>query len=334
MDLSTKNIFKVLTAVTLFLLLLGFVYAAFVPLSWLAAAFLIAVLLNPLVGFIQKYVPRHNRITAIISTTIILLAILILIILIMLRPLTQQFGSLIPEITKQISKETGNKSFSEVIKEIIKQPSPYKEDIAQLSSITKTIIDGVFAVITITILAIFMLINPERVVKSVTSYIPKKHRQLVNKLDQAFSYLVPRYFGGVIIIALIVAVFTFIPLIILGIPYPLALSVTLFFFDLIPLIGATLGYAFIIIFCLLIGNQFAAVVLLIYILIYQLFEDNIIVPLIQQKTVKISPLSVLTALLIGSAVFGMIGALLAIPAAAMIKITYQALKDEGYLKTD
>jgi len=337
MEITTTTIFKILGAVTLFLLFLLFVYAAATPLTWIVAAFLIALLLNPLVGWIQKFMPKKNRISAILLTVVIIIGILIFAVVVTLQPLTQQFGSLGVDFTKQLEGLKSSNIVSDFINQAGKVPEPYKETISNLGSIafnlTLSLANVLWAAITITMLAVFMLINPQRVVDNVISYIPKKHQGLFNKLSVALTDIVPKYFGGTLIIAFIVAVFTFIPLVLLKVPYPLALATSMLFFDLIPLIGATLGYAFIIGFCLLIGMPQVAVVLLIYILIYQLVEDNVIVPLIQHKTVSISPLSVLASILIGAAVFGMLGALLAIPAAAMIKVTYNALKEEGYLKS-
>ncbi|MDD5693112.1 MAG: AI-2E family transporter [Patescibacteria group bacterium] len=337
MQITTRNIFKILGAVTLFTLLLLFIYAAAIPLSWIAAAFLIALLLNPLVGFLQKFMPKKNRIAAILLTIVIIIAILIFAILVTLQPLIQQFGSLTHDFTKHLDSLKTNQNISDFIDQASKVPAPYKETVSNIGAITLhltlSLANALWAAITITMLAIFMLINPQRIVDTVISYVPNKHQRLLSKLSDALTNIVPKYFGGTLIIAFIVAVFTFIPLVLLRVPYPLALATSMLFFDLIPLIGATLGYAFIIGFCLLIGMPEAAIILLIYILIYQLVEDNVIVPLIQHKTVSISPLSVLIAILIGAAVFGMLGALLAIPTAAMIKITYDALKEEGYLKT-
>ncbi|MEI7690250.1 MAG: AI-2E family transporter [bacterium] len=336
MQITTANIFKILGAVTLFIVLLLFIRAASTPLMWLAAAFLIALLLNPLVGRFQKFMPKKSRITAILLTVVIIVAILIFAVIVIASPLTRQFGSLGIDLSKHLEGLKGNKTLSDFINHASSAPAPYKETVSNIASLalnlTVSIANAIWAAITITMLAVFMLINPQRVVDHVIQYIPKKHRRLVSKLNTALSDIVPKYFGGTLIIAFIVAVFTFIPLVLLGVPYPLALATGMLFFDLIPLIGATLGYAFIIGFCLLINMPMAAVILLIYILIYQLVEDNVIVPLIQHKTVSISPLSVLVSILIGAAVFGMLGALLAIPAAAMIKITYNALQEEGYLK--
>lgn len=337
MDLSTANIFKILGSVTLFLLLIWFIYSASEPLLWIAAAFLIALLLNPIVGRFQKFMPRKNRIAAILLTVVIIFALLVFAILVTLRPLTQQFGDIIGNYSSQLNQlKESNQTLSDFLKQASASPTAYKETVSNIVSIiasfTISLINIGWAIITIIILAIFMLIRPKEIVDTVISYIPKKHQKLVKTLSDHMSYIVPRYFGGLLVTAFIIAVFTYIPLRILGIPNALALATSMLFFDLIPLVGATLGYVFIVGYCLLLGNTTAAVILIIYILIYQLFENNVIVPLIQQKSVKISPLSVLIAILIGSSVFGMIGALLAIPAAAMLGITYRTLVEEGYLK--
>lgn len=90
MDLSPRAIFRILASVTLFLLLIWFIYAASQPLLWIAAAFLVALLLNPLVGIIQNYTPKKSRLAAILITVVLILAIFTFAILVMLSPLKKR----------------------------------------------------------------------------------------------------------------------------------------------------------------------------------------------------------------------------------------------------
>jgi predicted PurR-regulated permease PerM len=107
--------------------------------------------------------------------------------------------------------------------------------------------------------------------------------------------------------------------------------VTIAAFDLIPMVGATIGTIIVALVCLLSGNVTAAVVITGFIIIYQQIENNVVIPLVQKQTVKMSPLAILVALMIGGAIGGVIGTLLAIPAAAFIKVVYTAVKTEGFL---
>ncbi|MEI7690255.1 MAG: AI-2E family transporter [bacterium] len=335
MDLSARNITKVLSVVTVFLLFLLFLNNIRTVLGWIAAAFLIAVLINPFVGWIQRFIPKKNRITAILLTVAFITILIGFFVFVMLQPLIQSFGGIIDEITKAINSAKGNDTVKGLISQINWKDASSKQVFTTvgggITGIALGIVNGIFAFVTILSLSIFMLINPKNVVDSVGKYIPKKHRSLYQKINNNLSNIVPKYFGGLLMVATIAGITSFIALLILQIPFAPALALSVFFLDMIPMVGATLGAALVVGFCFLIGQPVAAIIFVIYYILYQLVENNIITPLIQQKTVKLSPLSILIAILIGSAAAGMVGALLAIPVAALIKLTYQDLKDEGYI---
>jgi predicted PurR-regulated permease PerM len=187
---------------------------------------------------------------------------------------------------------------------------------------------------TIISLVFFMLFDSQKVIDSVGNIFPKRHQKLYHNLSTNLFDIVARYFGGVIITAAFAGVFAYLPLAIMGIPYALALAVIVAIFDVIPYIGATIAGFIVVMFILLTGNVPAAIFMALYFLVYQQIENNVVTPLVQKSTVKLSALAVLVALMIGGAVGGIIGTLLAIPAAAFIKATYSILKQEGYIKSE
>jgi predicted PurR-regulated permease PerM len=118
---------------------------------------------------------------------------------------------------------------------------------------------------------------------------------------------------------LICGVTTFIVLLVLGMPYaaPLALLVALL--DLVPLVGATIGGAVLVIVGLFV-EPWKAVVLLVFVLVYQQVESNVLQPVVYSKAVQLNGLAILIALLVGGQLLGIVGALLAIPVAEIIRI--------------
>ncbi len=338
MDLSARNILKILSIITVFLLFLFFLNSIQGVVGWIAAAFLIAILLNPFVGWIQKFIPTKNRIAAILLTVAIILAIILFFLFVMLQPLISSFGGIITELTKYFETAKNNNEVNNFMTQLnwkdVTSSKAFSTIGGGITGVALGLVNSVFALVTILSLSIFMLVNPQNVVDSVGKYIPKKHLSLFNKVSTNLSSIVPKYFGGVLIIATLAGICSFIGLLVLRVPFAIALAASVFILDMIPMIGATLGAIIVVGFCLLINQPLTAVIFVIYYIVYQLIENNIITPLIQRKTVKISPLSILVAILIFSAAAGMIGALLAIPIAALIKLTYQDLKDEGYIKSE
>ena len=107
---------------------------------------------------------------------------------------------------------------------------------------------------------------------------------------------------------------------ILGVPYAGSLAVLIFVLDLIPLVGATLGAIIVAIITLFNDFPTATIIWIVWSIVYQQIENSVIQPRIQARAVSVHPFVVLTSVLFGSTLFGILGALLAIPIAAAIQI--------------
>jgi predicted PurR-regulated permease PerM len=107
---------------------------------------------------------------------------------------------------------------------------------------------------------------------------------------------------------------------ILGVPYALSLGFVVGFFDLIPLVGATLGAIFVGIATLTADFPTATIVWVAFIIVWQRFEDYVVQPLVYGRTLKVNPIVTIVSVLAGASLLGILGALLAIPTAAAIQI--------------
>jgi predicted PurR-regulated permease PerM len=117
---------------------------------------------------------------------------------------------------------------------------------------------------------------------------------------------------------------TFVVLLLLGMPYAAPLALLVAVLDLIPLVGATLGGALLVVVGLFV-EPWKAVVLLVYIVVYQQVEGSVLQPLVYSKAVQLNGLVILIALLVGGQLLGIPGALLAIPVAEIIRIVVTEL---------
>ena len=129
------------------------------------------------------------------------------------------------------------------------------------------------------------------------------------------------YIGGALAQATVAGIAAFIMLEILGAPATLALAVVIGIFDVIPLVGATLG-AVIVGLVLLFAGDFPGDVIAwaIFAIVYQQFENYVVQPKIQSRAVNLDPFVVVIAALFGGTLFGVVGALVAIPIAAAMQI--------------
>jgi predicted PurR-regulated permease PerM len=112
---------------------------------------------------------------------------------------------------------------------------------------------------------------------------------------------------------------------ILGVPFAAPLAVLVGLFDLIPLVGSTIAGAVIGVVAAVVGFPGKLIAWVIFLVVYQQFENNVLQPVVYKRTVAIHPLIVIVAVLIGGSLLGILGALLAIPIAATVQIVVKEL---------
>ena len=118
------------------------------------------------------------------------------------------------------------------------------------------------------------------------------------------------------------------------VPYSLALGVFMAVFDIIPLVGATIGSFVVVASGLIFVDVRTAVILFAIVMVYQQIENHILQPMIYGRTVQIPSLTILVAVLAGGAALGLVGALLAIPIAATIQAVIKELLEERAMRMD
>jgi predicted PurR-regulated permease PerM len=141
----------------------------------------------------------------------------------------------------------------------------------------------------------------------------------VRRLLTQSAGAVTGYVTGNLAISAICGVTTFVVLLVLGMPYAAALALLVAVLDLIPLVGATLGGALLVIVGLFVA-PWKGVVLLAFILVYQQIEGSVLQPLVYSRAVHLNGLVILIAVLVGGMLLGIPGALLAVPVAEIIRI--------------
>jgi len=190
------------------------------------------------------------------------------------------------------------------------------------------------ALVTILTLTFMLLLESEAFIDFGLRLFAEPQRPRVHNLLEQSGKAISGYITGNLVISLICGVTTFIVLIVLGMPYPAALALLIALLDLIPLVSATLGGALLVIVGLFI-SPLKAVILLIYVLIYQQVEGSVLQPMVYSRSVHLHPLLIFVAVLVGGALMGIAGALLAIPVAEIIRViatdvvAYRRMKQRG-----
>jgi predicted PurR-regulated permease PerM len=143
-----------------------------------------------------------------------------------------------------------------------------------------------------------------------------RYRALVIDINGA----VAKYMLGNVAISGLATVATWLVLTVLGVPYALSLGLLVGFFDLIPLVGATLGAVFVGIAAATVDFPTATIVWVVFMIVYQRVENSFIQPVVYGRALKVNPIVTIVAVLVGASLLGILGALLAIPIAAGIQI--------------
>jgi predicted PurR-regulated permease PerM len=113
---------------------------------------------------------------------------------------------------------------------------------------------------------------------------------------------------------------TWLVLTILGVPYALSLAIVVGFFDLIPLVGATIGAIVVALATLTVDFPTATIIWIAFVILYQRFENYLVQPLVYGRALNVNPLVTILGVLAGASLLGILGALLAIPIAAAVQI--------------
>lgn len=189
-----------------------------------------------------------------------------------------------------------------------------------LADIGLGIVNSIFALLTILILAAFMLASGRRWRDAALRLAPANQARALRRVSDDIAAAVGNYVGGALVQALIAGITSYLVMLILGVPFRGPLAVLVGAFDLIPLVGATVAAFVVGIVTAFVDFPTTTIVWGIWAIVYQQVENNVIQPRIQARAVDVQPFVVLVAVLFGSTLFGVIGALLAVPLAASLQI--------------
>jgi len=330
MDVSSKTIIKILGLTAAFI---GLLYLAFLTrhvLFWLVTAFSLAVAMNPLVVKLTQYMPKKSRSLATGTVFIIFFAAIVLFTITLVPPVVSQSQKLIENLPKYsdqlVAPHTLSGDFIRKYQLVDHVKQSQDQIIGRLSSasgslvdIAKSLFSSIISATTIIVLTFFMLSEGQAWRRRFWALVPLRHRARHQRLAGHMYRSVTGYVVGKLIMSLAAAVPTAIILAILDVPSAISLGIIVGFFDLLPLIGATIG-AVIVVIVALFTSSTAALVMIIFFLIYQQIENHVIQQIVFAKSVEISPLLVLVSIIFGAALGNILGALIAIPLTASAQI--------------
>jgi predicted PurR-regulated permease PerM len=299
-------------------------------LVWIAIAVFLTVAINPLVEWLQRR-GLHSRglaTTAAILLVLLLVAAVGALFIPTLVDNVNKFVDAVPGYIDDLTKGRGRLGFLETKYHVVEKVREQVEKggatrLLGLSgaavSVTRGVINIVVGAITITFLTFFMLLEGPAWVERGFSLMSPESQPRWRKVGRDIYAQIGGYVTGNLVISLIAGVLTTIVLLAVGVPYAVALGLIVAILDLIPLAGATIA-AIIIGTVAFIHSIIAGIIVVVFFIVYQQVENHILQPVVYKRTVALSPLAILVAVLVGAEVAGVLGALAAIPVAGSIQV--------------
>ncbi len=176
-----------------------------------------------------------------------------------------------------------------------------------------------FNVLTVLVLTIYFMAAFDRIKETGYRLVPSSRRERIRLIGDEILAKVGAYMAGALAIAVLAGLTTLVFAVIVGLAYPFALAVVVAICDLIPQIGATIG-AVIVTIVGFATNVTAGIACLVFFIVYQQLENYLIYPKVMKRSVEVSDVAAVVAALLGVALFGVIGALIAIPMVAAVQL--------------
>lgn len=303
-------------------------------LVWLVIAIFFAIVLSPLAAYLQQRA-RMPRPLAALTALLGVFAVIAGIVTVLVRPFVaqaQQFVNQLPSNVRQI--QTGQGPLGSLMRrfDVMQRIDQNQERIAAavqqlgdpaLNAVLTagTVVVGIVVVLVLTFL---LVLEGPKLADATVGLLPQRYAERARRVMDDAGRAVTGYVGGQLVIATLCGGSTYLVLYILGVPFRSVVALFVGLVDLIPVVGATIGGL------LAVGVSFlhsiqAGIVMLVFFLVYQQIENHLLQPFIQSRTVKLNALAVLVSVLVGVELAGILGALLAIPAAGIIQVVLRDL---------
>lgn len=326
--ISTGTILKVVAV----LLILGFLWFIRDIVGLIIVSILLAALIDPFADWLQKRkVPRG---ISVLFIYFVLLVILSLAMVLIIPPLIEQMTALLTSFgyADQVSAWVGQlRTFA--VEQDFSNLSEFSGAINQVFSTLSGFVGGIVGMVLVLVLTFYMVVEEQAARNFFKSIAPKKYEPHLAKLIAKMQHKIGAWLRGQIILGLIVGTASYIGLTILGVKYALVLAIIAGLFEIVPYIGPTVAAIPAVILAFIQAPLTGVLVLVLYVLIQQL-ENNVLVPKIMQKVTGLNPIISIVALLVGVKLAGIVGAILAVPVAAMVSVLLEDIMiDEKFWKS-
>jgi predicted PurR-regulated permease PerM len=322
-----------LVALTIFGLWLIYALRHVVLLAGVSA--FLAIALEPSVTFIQRLVRSRGLAVGVMLVTLVLAVAAF--VASVAPPISAQVSNLIDNIPKysktlQDEKTPVGRLFTRYnvpdrLKSTVGNASTWAKGIGSVFGTVASVVTNLLVVLVLTL---YFLINAPRIKHEGLRLLPPARRaRTAAVVDKVFGK-VGGWMEGNILISVIAGMVAFVGLLLIGVPYPHALAMWVAISDLIPMVGALLGALICTAVAAIALGPIKGAITLAFFLAYQQLENYLIQPRVMKRTVDVSPATVIISAMAGGTLLGPVGVLLAVPAAASIKVVANELMHDNH----
>jgi predicted PurR-regulated permease PerM len=299
-------------------------------------AIFLTLAINPLVAWLMRRGLHSRGLASAVACLIVLVGIAAIgyAFIPTLIDNVNNFVDAVPGYVHDLTKGRGRLGFLETKYHVVERLDHYvkhggAKKLLGLSgaavSVTKGVLNFIVGTVTVAFLTFFMLLEGPDWMERLYGLMPPESQPRWRAVGHGIYRQVGGYVTGNLAISLIAGSLATFALLLLGVPFAVALGLLVGLLDLIPLVGATIA-AIIVCAVAFLHSVPAGIVMIVFFIVYQQFENHVLQPLIYNRTVALSPLAILVAVLVGAELAGVLGALAAIPDAGALQVRIAACR--------
>ncbi len=329
---------RVVITVLAVLVAVGLLYLLRQPLGWLFLAAFLAIAVSGPVAWFSRHMPRGLAITI---TYLLLFLVPVALLLAIVPGVVQGVDQLVDAAPRYAADAERWVASNQFLRGLEQEYGILSELQAKLRDLPKLMggvaswlgdlglgfVNSGFALLNIVLMSMFLVSGGPRWTRALIERQPEHHAERLQRVLTGVGAAVGNYVMGAIAQALVAAVTTWLVLMLLDVPYAVGLAALTFVLDLIPLVGATIAGVIVGIVTVFSGFPTVTIIWVIWAVVYQQIENNLIQPQIQRRAVAVEPIVVLVSVLCGATLAGVLGAVLAIPVAASIQIVIREWRE-------
>lgn len=289
-------------------------------------AFLFTTVLHPVVSWLKRrHFPTALAVLLPIVGVIVLLVLVGYFIVPQVTSETQRFSDQVPGYIKDLKHNGLNLHIN--VKSVTSQLQQHFGTISGLViSATKTALEIIVGAISIIVVTLYWLGSYDRVQQTLLSYVPARSRERAADIWARIEKKLVSWLVAQALLGIVIGVLVWIGALIIGLPFAGALGVIAGLLEVIPTLGPIASAIPGVLLALTISWKTAVAALVMYLIVHQL-ENHIFSPWLLGRTVRLSPIIVIFALLVGATLYGILGALLAVPVALVISAFVDSYRD-------